>query len=72
MLPLTSGAKPLTTSRTADGKTFTPRTISMSSVQADAAHPWPGATAAAVAHVDQHVVAGPEAEERCAAMAQVG
>src|SRR5215204_5499591 len=30
--PLTSGANPLTTSRTADGKTLTPRTISMSSV----------------------------------------
>ena len=33
MCPLTSGANPLTTSRTADGKTFTPRTISMSSVR---------------------------------------
>src|SRR5947209_3980845 len=32
MCPLTSGAKLLTTSRTADGNTFTPRTISMSSV----------------------------------------
>ena len=30
--PLTSGANPLTTSRTAEGKTFTPRTINMSSV----------------------------------------
>src|SRR6266566_4116475 len=33
MRPLTSGANPLTTSRTADGKTLTPRTISMSSVR---------------------------------------
>ena len=33
MWPLTSGAKPPTTSRTADGKTFTPRTMSMSSVR---------------------------------------
>src|SRR5262249_38232970 len=32
MCPLTSGANVLTTSRTADGKRFTPRTISMSSV----------------------------------------
>ena len=31
--PLTSGANPLTTSRTAEGKTFTPRTMSMSSVR---------------------------------------
>src|SRR4051794_5340579 len=31
--PLTSGAKAPTTSRTADGKTLTPRTISMSSVR---------------------------------------
>src|SRR5262245_32641747 len=33
MLPLTAGSKALTTSRTADGKTLTPRTISMSSVR---------------------------------------
>ena len=33
MWPLTSGAKALTTSRTAEGKTFTPRTMSMSSVR---------------------------------------
>ena len=33
MLPLTRGANALTTSRTADGKTLTPRTISMSSVR---------------------------------------
>ena len=33
MLPLTAGAKAPTTSRTADGKTLTPRTISMSSVR---------------------------------------
>ena len=33
MWPLTSGANALTTSRTADGKTLTPRTISMSSVR---------------------------------------
>ncbi len=33
MLPLTAGAKAPTTSRIADGKTFTPRTISMSSVR---------------------------------------
>ena len=33
MLPLTLGAKPPTTSLTADGKTLTPRTISMSSVR---------------------------------------
>ena len=33
MLPLTPGANALTTSRTADGKTLTPRTISMSSVR---------------------------------------
>src|SRR3954470_802553 len=32
MLPLTAGSNALTTSRTADGKTLTPRTISMSSV----------------------------------------
>ncbi len=33
MWPLTPGANALTTSRTADGKTLTPRTISMSSVR---------------------------------------
>ena len=33
MLPLTSGANAPTTSRTAEGKTLTPRTISMSSVR---------------------------------------
>ena len=33
MWPLTRGANALTTSRTADGKTLTPRTISMSSVR---------------------------------------
>src|SRR3954462_7634754 len=33
MLPLTAGAKSPTTSRTAEGKTLTPRTISMSSVR---------------------------------------
>src|SRR3954465_10113880 len=33
MWPLTSGANVLTTSRTAEGNTFTPRTISMSSVR---------------------------------------
>ena len=33
MWPLTRGAKPPTTSRTAEGNTFTPRTISMSSVR---------------------------------------
>ncbi len=33
MWPLTAGANVLTSSRIADGKTFTPRTISMSSVR---------------------------------------
>ena len=33
MTPLTAGAKAATTSRTAVGKTLTPRTISMSSVR---------------------------------------
>ena len=33
MWPLTRGAKPVTTSRIAEGYTFTPRTISMSSVR---------------------------------------
>ena len=33
MTPVTAGANSLTTSRTADGNTLTPRTISMSSVR---------------------------------------
>ena len=63
-LPLTSGAKPPTTSRTAEGKTLTPRTMSMSSVRPMQRTRGPVRPQGTGARADTHVVACPEAEER--------
>ena len=71
MWPLTSGANAPTTSRIADGKTLTPRTISMSSVRP--MHRTRGLVRphAARARPDADVVARAEAKERRGAMPQV-
>ena len=62
MWPLTRGANAPTTSRIAVGKTFTPRTISMSSVRPTQRTPRAGATARARRHPHLDVIARPEAQ----------
>ncbi len=72
MMPLTAGANALTISRTAEGKTLTPRTISMSSVRPMQRMRGAGAPARARARPDLDVVARAEAQQRRGAVAQVG
>ena len=72
MCPLTSGAKALTTSRTADGKTLTPRTISMSSVRPMQRTRGPVRPHGHGLVRTPHVVARAEAQERRGAVAEVG
>ena len=66
-----SPGKPLTTSRTADGKTLTPRTMSMSSVRPMQRIARAGAAARARARAYVDVVARAEAQQRRGAVAEV-
>ena len=69
--PLTCGAKALTTSRTAEGKTLTPRTMSMSSVRPMQRTRGPVRPHAHVARPELDVVARAEAQQRRGAVAKV-
>ena len=71
MWPLTSGANALTTSRTAEGKTLTPRTMSMSSVRPMHRTRGPVRPHAHGPRPDLDVIARAEAQERRGAMPEM-
>ena len=71
MLPLTAGVNALTTSRMADGKTLTPRTISMSSVRPMQRTRGPVRPHVHSRRANDDVVARAEPQERRRAVAEV-
>ena len=72
MTPLTAGAKPATTSRTARREEVDPAHDQHVVGAPDAAHPRRGAAAGAGARPHPHMVAAAEAQERRRPVAQVG
>ena len=72
MTPVTAGANSLTTSRTAEGKTLTPRTISMSSVRPMQRTRGAVRPQAQRPDAQPHVIAGAEAQQRRRAVDEMG